>query len=266
MSDSNDGDLERVSLERRGHVLLIGLNRPKKLNAWDQLMVRRMSEAFTELEDDDGLRCAVLFAHGKHFSAGVNLVELVEVWSRGENPVEPPDGMVDPLDLFGRPRRKPVVAAVHGLCYTIGIELLLSTDIRIASADTRFGQVEILRGIYPVGGATLRFAREVGWGNAMRWLLTGDEFDASEALRIGFVQEVVEPGRQLDAALAIAERIAAAAPLGVYATRLSARTALDESFAKAREALVPDLRPILASEHGREGVRSFLERRKANFD
>jgi enoyl-CoA hydratase/carnithine racemase len=265
MSTTNDADTPRISLERHGHVLSIGLNRPKKLNAWDLKMSSQVSDALTQLEEDDDLRCAVIFAHGKVFTAGVDLSELIQHWATGSNAIEPPAGGVDPLDLFGRTRTKPVVAAVHGLCYTVGIELLLACDIRVAASDTRFGQVEILRGIYPVGGATLRFAREVGWGNAMRYLLTGDEFDAAEALRIGFVQEVVEPGAELERALAIAQRIAKAAPLGVRATRVSAKNALDRSFAEALAALVPDLVPIINSEHGREGLRSFVERRPADF-
>src|SRR6185369_16556956 len=97
--------------------------------------------------------------------------------------------------------------AIHGICLTIGIELSLATDIRVASVTTRFAQIEIKRGIYPVGGATLRFPREVGWGNAMRYLLTGDEFGAAEALRIGLVQEVVEEGRALERAIALADVI-----------------------------------------------------------
>jgi enoyl-CoA hydratase len=106
--------------------------------------------------------------------------------------------------------------------------------------------------------------RELGWGNSMRWLLTGDELGAEEALRIGLVQELVEPGQQLPRALELAERIAAQAPLGVRATLASARLAIaDEAAAAAR--LLPDLRPIMASDDAREGVQSFLERRAARF-
>lgn len=263
---ASDSAEERVVVERRGRVLLIGLNRPKKLNAFDRLMLENLSAAYTELEDVEALRCGVLYALGPHFTAGVNLTEFAEIWSESKDPLEFAAGRIDPLDLHGRSRRKPIVAAVHGLCYTIGIELLLAADIRIAASDARFGQVEILRGIYPVGGATLRFAREVGWGNAMRYLLTGDEFDAAEAYRIGFVQEVVEPGRQLERALALGERIASAAPRGVQASRISAKRALEEGFAQALAALVPELIPIIQSDEGREGVRSFIEKRKANFE
>src|SRR5437899_6519645 len=99
---------------------------------------------------------------------------------------------------------------------TLAIELLLAADIRIAAADARFAQMEIRRGVYAFGGATIRLPRDAGWGNAMRWLLTGEEYDAAEALRIGLVQEVVEPGRQLDRAIDLADAIATrSAPLGV---------------------------------------------------
>jgi len=136
--------------------------------------------------------------------------------------------------------------------------------VRVAARDTRFGQIEVKRGIYPVGGATIRMPREIGWGNAMRWLLTGDEFTADEALRVGLVQEVVEPGTQLERALAIAERIAAQAPLGVRATLASSRLAIDDEAAAAAR-LMPDLKPIMASDDAREGVMSFVERRPARF-
>jgi enoyl-CoA hydratase len=129
----------------------------------------------------------------------------------------------------------------------------------------RFGQIEIKRGIYPVGGATIRFPREVGWANAMRYLLTGDEFDASEALRIGFVQQVVEPGTQLARATALASVIAAQAPLGVYATLVSSRAALAEAEAAAAARLLPDLQPLMGSQDMQEGLRAFMERRPGSF-
>ena len=161
--------------------------------------------------------------------------------------------------------RAPIVRAVQGICFTIGIELLLATDVRVAARTTKFGQIEIKRGIYPVGGATIRLPREVGWANAMRWLLTGDEFDAAEAYRIGLVQEVVEPGEQLARALAIADVIAAQAPLGVYATLASSRAALPEAEATAVKRLLPDLQPLMASEDVQEGMPAFMERRPGTF-
>jgi enoyl-CoA hydratase len=251
-----------VTVERRGHVLVVGLDRPQKRNAFDLGMYGAIGLAWAELDRDDELRCAVLHAHGAHFTGGLDLAEWAPAFAGGKMPL--PDGALDPLGLQGPPVRKPIVCAVQGICLTIGIELMLATDVRVAARDTRFGQIEIKRGIYPVGGATIRMPRELGWGNAMRWLLTGDELGAEEALRIGLVQEVVEPGQQLARALELAERIAAQAPLGVRATLASARLAIaDEAAAAAR--LMPDLRPIMASDDAREGVQSFLERRAARF-
>src|SRR6478672_7442629 len=223
---------EYISVERRGAVLLVGLNRPQKRNAFDVGMFVAIARAWAELDRDDALRCGVLHAHGEHFTGGLDLAEWAPVFAGGQMPV--PDDAIDPCGLKGRRLRKPVVCAVQGICFTIGIELMLAADVRVAARDTRFGQIEVRRGIYPVGGATIRMPREIGWGNAMRWLLTGDEFGADEALRVGLVQEVVEPGAQLERAVAIAERIAAQAPLGVRATLASSRIAIDD------EALAAD--------------------------
>ena len=252
----------RVTTERRDGVLLIGLDRAAKRNAFDIAMFHQLCAAYQALESEPELRCAVLFAHGPHFTAGLDLAEIAPVFAEGRFPY--PEGMPDPLGIF-RPRgKKPVVIAVQGICFTIGIELMLACDVRVAASDVRFGQIEIARGIYPVGGATIRMQREIGWGNAMRWLLTGDELGAAEAHRLGLVQEVVEPGQQLDRALAIARRIAEQSPLGVQATLASARLALVDEEEAARR-LLPDLAPILASDDAREGLQSFLERRKAKF-
>jgi enoyl-CoA hydratase/carnithine racemase len=253
----------RVTTEKREGVFLVGLDRAAKRNAFDVAMFHQLCAAYQELERDDALRCMVLFAHGPHFTAGLDLAAIAPYFAEGKFPY--PEGTPDPLGIF-RPRgRKPVVVAVQGICLTIGIELALACDVRIASDDTRFGQIEIKRGIYPVGGATIRFVRECGWGNAMRWLLTADELDAAEAHRIGLVQEVVSAGKQIDRAVEIAQRIAAQAPLGVMATIASARKAIVEGEEAAAGALLPDLAPILASDDAREGLQSFLERRAARF-
>jgi enoyl-CoA hydratase len=158
-----------------------------------------------------------------------------------------------------------MISAVQGICLTIGIELLLATDIRVAASNTRFAQIEIKRGLFPFGGATIRFPREVGWGNAMRYLLTGDDFDAAEAFRLGFVQEVVEPGQQVARAIELAQVVSMQAPLGVRATLKSAHLAIDEGEAAAVRQLQPDLQTISQSEDIKEGVQSFLERRQATF-
>jgi enoyl-CoA hydratase/carnithine racemase len=143
---------------------------------------------------------------------------------------------------------------------------LLAADIRIAASNARFAQLEIRRGIYAFGGATVRLPRDAGWGNAMRWLLTGEAYDAAEAHRIGLVQEVVAPGRELDRALELAEMVAEkSAPLGVKATLASAHRARLEGEMAALERLDSDMAELFDTEDGREGLRSFIERREARF-
>ena len=253
----------RITTETREHVLLIGLGRADKRNAFDLAMLRQLAEAFTRYEDDPELRCAVLFGHGEHFTAGLDLAEVGPAVASGE-PLFPA-GSVDPLGLHGRVRSKPLVIALQGWCLTIGIELALAADIRVAARSTRFGQIEIKRGIFPFGGATLRMPQQLGWANAMRYLLTGDTFDAAEALRIGLVQELCEDGQQQARAAAIAATIARQAPLGVQATLRSARIAQHEGEAAALAPMMAEVRTIMASDDAREGLQSFVERRDARF-
>src|SRR5207247_5539472 len=195
-----------VTDERRGHVLLMGLNRPAKRNAFNLAMIDQLAAAYHRLESDEDVRCGVLFAHGEHFTGGLDLAEVGPLVREGRLDLSGP-GRRDPWRKEGS-WTTPVVAAVQGWTMTLAIELLLAADIRIAAADARFAQMEINRGIYAFGGATVRLPRDAGWGNAMRWLLTGEPYDAEEAYRIGLIQEIVEPGRQVERAIELAEAIA----------------------------------------------------------
>lgn len=251
-----------VTRDQRDHVLLIGLDRVAKRNAFDLPLWSELCAAYGELERNPELRVGVLFAHGDHFTGGLDLPQWGETFSSGKWHI--PEGGIDPLGLVSRVT-KPIVLAVQGTCFTIGIELLLATDLRVAAANTRFGQIEVKRGIYPVGGATLRMPRELGWANAMRWLLTGDDFDANEALRMGMVQEVVPVGEQLARATALATTIAAQAPLGVYATLKSSRAALPANEHVAARQLMDDLVPMMKSEDVQEGLQAFVQRRPGAF-
>jgi len=255
----------KVSIEEHDHVLIIELNRPEKRNAFDLEMYSELSLAYGELHHNPELRCGLLVARGDHFTVGFDLNEWVPLLSKGRFP-DLPQKAIDPLGFVEEKRVcKPMVIAVQGLCLTIGIELLLATDIRVAASDTRFSQIEIKRGLYPVAGATVRLMREVGWGNAMRYLLTGDEISAEEAFRIGLVQELTQPGKQIDRALNIATTISKQAPLGVRATLASARLARTQGEDTAIARLLPDLIPIMKSEDFKEGLQSFIERREAKF-
>lgn len=252
-----------ITTERRGRVLMIGLDRVEKRNAFDPPMFQDLARAYGSYEADPELWCAVVFAHGPHFTGGIDLAQFAPLFERPD-PFELKAGQIDPFGMRSH-LSKPLVMAVQGITFTIGIEMLLAADIRIAAADARFAQLEIARGLYPLGGATFRLVREAGWGNAMRYLLTAEEFGAAEALRLGLVQEITEPGEQLERAATIAERIAAQAPLGVQATLRSARLGIMEGEAEAAGRMRADMPAILASADFREGLASFRERRSARF-
>lgn len=258
-------NFNNLTVEARDHVLFMGLNRPAKRNAFDLDLFRSLSLAYGELERNRELRCGVLFAHGDHFTGGIDLPQWAPRFADGKF-IDPAEGGMDPLALDElKTVNKPIVMAVQGWCLTIGLELLLATDIRVAASNTRFAQIEPKRGIYAIGGATVRLHQEIGWGNAMRYLLTSDELSASEALRLGLVQEVVPVGAQLTRARDIAMNIAAQAPLAVQATLRSARIARSQGAPAAIARLAPDMVPLLSSEDAKEGIQSFIERRAGIF-
>lgn len=255
-----------ITTECRGALLLVGIDRPAKRNGFTPRMFRELGEAYTLLDDDPALRVGVLFAHGEHFTAGLDLPSIAPFMQKGEKLW--PAGGVEPLDL-GTPgyrrRTKPMVVAVQGITFTLGIELMLAADIVVASEDCRFSQLEVKRGIMATGGATLRMAERAGLGNALLHLLTGDEFGAAEALRLNFVQKVVPRGQQLEEALRIAEAIAAQAPQAVVATRLNALRAIERGPLEAMAELVPVQQRLSRTDDAAEGVKSFVEKRAARF-
>lgn len=253
--------MEFIKTEIIDHVLLIELNRNKKMNAFTFQMLQELAEAYTMLEDDKNLRCGFLHSKGKHFTAGLDLTDLAKHIVKGATLFG--DNAVDPVQLTGRKRTKPVVVAVQGYALTIAIELVLANDICIAAKGTTFGQIEIRRGIFPFGGATIRFAQRCGWGNAMRYLLTGDTFDENEALRIGLIQEISDS--PFETGLAIAGTIAKQAPLGVQATIVNATKTFEEGFESAKADLMPTLQKLMQSKDAQEGIRSFVDRREAKF-
>jgi enoyl-CoA hydratase/carnithine racemase len=254
----------RITVERDGHVLLIGLNRPAKRNAADFRLLQELASAYGELDRNPDLRAGFVFAHGDHFTGGLDLADVgPRIGPEGLDMI--PDGGINPWAVDGRAVSKPVVIAVQGMCLTLGIELVLASDIAVAAETATFSQIEVSRGILPFGGATIRLPRTVGWGNAMRWMLTGDSFDAAEALRIGLVQELVPHGEQHARGLELARRIAAQAPLAVQATLANARLAVREGDAAAEARLQPELVRLAATEDARLGMESFVARTAATF-
>jgi enoyl-CoA hydratase/carnithine racemase len=256
---------DRITVDVDGHVLLMGVNRPEKRNAFDLATIAELSAAYARLAEEAELRVGVLYAHGEHFSAGLDLAEVGPAVASQGPEVLAGAGGYDPFGVWGELVPKPVVMAVCGIAFTLSIELALASDIVVAADDVRFRQLEIGRGIMPFGGATLRAPAQLGWGNAMRFLLTAEEFGAEEARRIGLVQEVVPAGGHVERARELAQLIAAQAPLGVQGTLANARAARAAGERAAIEHLRGILPGILASEDAAEGVRSFVERRDGRF-
>jgi enoyl-CoA hydratase len=159
-----------VEVERRGSVLLIGINRPQVQNRFDPPIIIGIGEAYYQLDHDDGLRAAVLHGIGPNFSAGVDLPAFLAGLKSGVLPPKDPD-FINPFGLRPPFRTKPVVVAAQGATQLGAHELFLSCDIRVAATDTVFRQHEVLRGVFPGGGATVRMTREAGWANAMRYML-----------------------------------------------------------------------------------------------
>lgn len=254
----------RITVDREGHILLIGLNRSDKRNAADWQLLQELSLAYGELERDPELRCGLVFAHGDHFTGGLDLADVAPHIGAGGLDIVPAGG-TNPWQVSGEQITKPVVIAVQGICLTLGIELILASDIAVAAEGTTFAQIEVARGILPFGGSTIRFPRAAGWGNAMRWILTGDTFDATEALRIGLVQEVVPDGKEYERALEIAKRVAAQAPLAVQAALKNAKLAIREGDASAEADLQPQLARLVTTEDAAIGIQAFLTRTDARF-
>lgn len=256
--------MSHIEVSTEGHIQLIRINRPEKYNALSPEMYHDIGKALHELNSNDALRVSVLYAEGKHFTAGVELDKWAPIFGSGSAfPVQ--DGEIDPFGLTGERHSKPLIIAVQGYCFTWGVEVLLNADIRVAARDTQFQMLEVQRGLYPCGGATLRLPRDAGWGNAMKVLFTGERWSAEESLNWGMVQQVVEPGEQLDAAMAIARRIADNAPLAVKGLMKSARMGETASREAAVTQMFEDLVPVMKSEDAAEGVQSFVERRAAVF-
>jgi enoyl-CoA hydratase/carnithine racemase len=226
MVDESTESHAKITIERQGYILLIGINRPYIHNRIDPEAYHALAKAYYDYDHDSSLRAAVLFGHGENFSRGVDVGAFTELAKTGK-PTALVEGELDPLGKIKR-LSKPLVVVAHGDTWNMGHELLLTADVRIAAADARFGQDENTHGRFPGGGATVRFVREAGWANAMRYMLTGDHWGADEARRIGVVQEIA-PDREKALALGIeiAGRVAGCAPLGIRTTLVSAHLAID---------------------------------------
>lgn len=254
--------MSKVTTEKVGHVLKIGLNRPDKMNAADEEMLHQLALAYGELENDKKLRVGLVFAHGDHFTAGLDLFDVGPKMQTGKLQLVP-DGAIDPWGIQTKQVSKPVVMATRGTCFTLGVELALASDIVIAASDSKFAQLEVARAILPFGGGTIRLPKVAGHAKAMQYLLTGDSFGATEALALGMINEIVEPGQEFARALEFAEKIAAQAPLAVQATLASARNADSEN---EKQQLFVRLGKLMTTKDVERGMQAFISKQPAQFE
>jgi enoyl-CoA hydratase len=254
-------NIGQVRSEADARIFKIIIDNVAKRNSFTPEMMLQLSDALTEFDRNDTFWAAVLYAEGDHFTAGLDMPKF---FGPGATPLPIPESNMDPFALRNR-TAKPVVTAVQGITYTIGIEMMLAGDIVVAADNARFCQMESRRGIAPLGGAHFRFLSRTGWGNAMYHLMLCDEFNAQRALQIGLVQEVVPTGQQVDRAIEIAKLICKNAPLGIRAMKAAALKYIEAAERSAVAAMANVRNSVMQSEDAREGIRSFVERREARF-
>ena len=253
----NDG---QILLERHGHIAVLTIARPEKLNSFTLPMIRDIDRCTAQVRDDDEIRCLVVTGAGSRaFSAGGDLETLLPATvGAGTDLVNP-----DPSRRFFSDLFKPIVAAVRGVCIGGGLELLLGTDLRIAGYDARFGLGEVRWGLIPGAGAHARLPRQICWSVAMQMLLTGEPISAARAYEVGLVNELVASEDVLSRAICLAERIAANGPVAVQTAKEIAVRGMGLTDAFIIEHALNTR--VLRSKDAIEGPRAFAEKRDPQF-
>ena len=262
---ATDAGQPHALIERRGHVLVVTMNRPEARNALSGPMLALMREAWDQVDSDPGIRVCVLTGAGGAFCAGADLKAM----SRSHPGDQARTGgfdasVIEPL-LKGRRLTKPLIAAVEGPAVAGGTEILQATDIRVAGQSARFGVSEARWGLFPLGGSAVRLPRQIPYTVAADLLLTGRHISAAQALEIGLIGHVVPDGQALARALEIADQIAANGPVAVRAILRTIRETEGMAEADAFKIEAQIGMAVFRSEDAKEGPRAFTEKRKPEF-
>ena len=245
---------DEVLVEQRNGVQVITINRPEAKNALDRAVAEGVAAAVDELDAAADLHVGVLTGAGDTFSAGMDL----KAFLRGETPAIEGRGL---CGITETPPRKPLIGAVEGWALAGGFELLLACDLVVAGETASLGVPEVKRALVAAGGAAFLLSQRVPQALALEMLLTGDPVTATRAAEMGLVNRVVPEGGALEAAVELAQRIAANGPLAVAVTKQLARGSVDwtlaEGWAKNDELAMP----VFVSEDAMEGATAFAEKR-----
>lgn len=270
MTEELDISTKNCTIEKDGHILIVTLNRPEAKNALSSAMIVGMYKAWRRLDEDKELRAAILTGKGDTFCAGMDLksgtdgdadADMVQQLMK-----EIPDLHWQALLRHNQPM-KPIIMAVEGYALAGGTEILQGTDIRVAADDAVFGVTECKRGLFPLGGSTIRLRRQIPYCLAAEILLLGRHISAQEAKEWGLINRVVPKGQALEEAMKIAREITEEnAPLSVQAILKSLRK--NQQDMPEKEALANEEQlgwPVFASADAKEGMKAFKEKRKAVF-
>jgi enoyl-CoA hydratase len=250
--------MSEVLVEKQDGVMIITINRPEAKNAMNKAASEALAAAMDELDASDDLRVGILTGAGGTFCSGMDLKgflkgELPQVEGRGFG------------GLCEAPPAKPLIAAIEGYALAGGCELMLSCDLVVAAEDSKFGIPEVKRGLVAAAGGLMRLPRQIPYRVAMELALTGDMMSAQRAESMGLINEVVASGTALDAAKALAARVAANGPLAVAVSKQIVRDSGDwsssEMFAEQMKIAVP----VFMSEDAKEGAAAFAEKRAPNW-
>jgi enoyl-CoA hydratase len=259
-----------VIVEKEGPVLVVTLNRPEKKNAVNCEVMCRLYDAWTQLDQEDALRVAILTGRGDTFCAGMDLAEIGKLRTGVSDNEWIERVRKEPQAIYGawlktyRPT-KPVILAAEGFARAGGTEILQGTDIRVAGESARFGVTEVQRGLFPMAGSTVRLRRQIPYAIAAEMLLAGEDLPARRAFELGLVNHVVPDGQALAKAREIAQRIAANGPLAVKAILAVLRATETLPEEKAFELEQQQGMRVMMSADAAEGPRAFLEKRQPVF-
>jgi len=254
---------ENLQIERDGAVSIVTIHRPAVLNALNGATLTELSAAIEDAARDESVRVIVLTGAGeKSFVAGADINELAK-----QTPVSGREHARHGQALFSRIERlhKPVIAAVNGFALGGGCELAMACTIRIAADSAKFGQPEINLGLIPGYAGSQRLPRLVGRGRALELLLLGHQISAEEAWRIGLVNRVVPAAKLMEEARALAQTLAAKAPVAIRYILDAVAGGLEMSFADAQDYEATLFGLVSTTDDMREGTRAFLEKRKPSF-